>query len=291
MSNAITARTRKVGLIGWPVDHSFSPRMHNAAFRAAALDWVYLPLPVPADAACLRRAVDGLRALGFAGANVTIPHKLNALRLATQASETARAVGAANTLTVTPAGDILGDNTDAYGFLSALEAEGWRPDDGWALILGAGGAARSVVFALTRAGCLRIALRNRTADKARRLWAELQPPGSQAECRILENDAQAAALAPQTTLVVNATSVGMHPRVEASPLPADFPWRPGMRAYDLVYNPLETRFLAAARAGGAAGIDGLEMLLRQGARAFELWTAVTPDLEVMRRELRRHFTE
>lgn len=289
MADFITSGTRKVGLIGWPIDHSVSPRMHNAAFRHAGLDWVYLPLPVRDDACSLREAVDGLRALGFAGANVTIPHKQNALSCVASVSDTARAVGAVNTLSVMPDDSLAGDNTDVDGFMAALWARDWSPYGGQALILGAGGAARAVVFGLAQAGCRAMAIYNRTAAKARQLAADISPFAPDIEYTVLEDLSQVLAWGAQVNLVVNATSLGMHPAVQVSPLPEGFPWRAGMWAYDLVYNPLETRFLAMARARGAICIDGLEMLLRQGAKSYEIWTRSTPDLAVMRRELYLHF--
>jgi len=291
LTDRITASTRKVGLIGWPVTHSFSPRMHNAAFREANLDWVYLPLPVTPAAGNLEQALRGLAALGFAGANVTIPHKQNVLPYLSEVSGTARSVGAVNTLTVDSDSAIVGDNTDVYGFLAPLQELAGSLQGSRALLLGAGGAARSVAYGLMQAGCAHLAMYNRTVAKAQRLRASLAPCRSPMEWRILTRSEQMSEVAAEVSLVVNSTSVGMFPHVAASPLPEDFPWHSSLIAYDLVYNPRETRFLAHARAHGATCIDGLEMLLFQGAKSFEIWTDQSPPLATMRSQLYRHFAE
>ncbi len=291
MTSLITTTTNKVGLIGWPIEHSFSPRMHNAAFREAGLDWVYLPLPVSPDAGNLERALPGLPALGFIGANVTIPHKQNVVPLVSQISEVANLVGAVNTLTVGPDASIGGDNTDIYGFLAPLLGLTGNLAGCCALLLGAGGAARSVAFGLAQAGCQNLAVYNRTVLNAERLLASLGPVTYGMKISVLTSVDQLREVAAETSLVVNSTSVGMFPRTAFSPVPVDFPWRQSMIAYDLVYNPSETLFLAQARACGATCIDGLEMLLFQGARSFEIWTGMKPRIEIMRGQLHQHFAE
>ncbi len=289
MPDTVSAHTRKVGLIGWPVGHSGSPRMHNAAFRQARMDWVYLPLPVPVTPPDrIREAVAGLRALGFTGANVTIPHKQSVMPWLSRISETARAVGAVNTITVHPDGSLHGDNTDVYGFMHELQARGWQASGSHVLVLGAGGSARSVVYGLAQAGCQSLLLCNRTVSRAHDLVTELAPYAPAVEYRVLEQPAQVVSASHQVNLVVNTTSVGMTPHDQASPLPAAFGWHTGMWAYDLVYNPQETRFLATARAQGASCISGLEMLLYQGAKSYEIWTATTPDIHAMRSALHTH---
>ena len=291
MTDCITASTQKVGLIGWPVEHSFSPRMHNAAFREANLDWVYLPLPVGPAAGNVEKALQGLSVLGFMGANVTIPHKQNVLPHLSEVSGTARSVGAVNTLTVGSDASIAGDNTDVYGFLAPLQAWAGSLQGSRTLLLGAGGAARSVAYGLAQAGCTHLTMYNRTVSRSEQLRASLEPFASQMEWHILTRPEQVLGAAGEVSLVVNATSVGMFPHVESSPLPEDFPWHSSLIAYDLVYNPRETRFLAHARAQGATCIDGLEMLLFQGARSFEIWTGQPPHLATMRSQLHQHFAE
>ncbi len=291
VTDYITSKTNKVGLIGWPIEHSFSPRMHNAAFREAGLDWVYLPLPVNTEVESLERALLGLPALGFLGANVTIPHKQNVVPLVTQISEIAKSVGAINTLTIGPDSSIGGENTDIYGFLTPLLGLTANLESCRALLLGAGGAARSVAFGLAQAGCRHLVVYNRTVRNAERLLAGLGPVTSGMKFSVLSSFNQLQDVVSEISLVVNATSVGMYPRASSSPVPQDFPWRPSMIAYDLVYNPRETLFLAQARACGTTCIDGLEMLLFQGARSFEIWTGLEPHIETMRGQLHQHFAE
>lgn len=286
MTETITPHTAKVGLIGWPVEHSGSPRMHNAALRQAGLDWAYLPLPVSPER--VREAVLGLRALGFRGANVTIPHKREVIGCLSRITETAAAVGAVNTITVTAEGELHGDNTDVPGFLSVLLEAGWTAGGHSVLVMGAGGSARSVVHALAQAGCHSIKVANRTVTRAEDLVRDLARFHAHVRFEVLADPRRAAAAADEVNLVVNTTSLGMHPHTAGSPLAPDFPWRPGMWAYDLVYNPATTQFLAQAQSMGAHCIGGLEMLVRQGAQSFEIWTGRTPDLDIMRRELRTH---
>ncbi len=253
------------------------------------MDWVYLPLPVPeTPAQRIREAVEGLRALGFAGANVTIPHKQTVMPWLSRISETAQAVGAVNTITVQPDGSLHGDNTDVYGFMHELRGQGWQAAGSHVLVLGAGGSARSVVYGLATAGCKSISLFNRTVSRAYDLVADLARFAPNVDYRVLEQPAQVLDAGRHVNLVVNATSVGMTPHADSCPVPSAFDWRTGMWAYDLVYNPLETQFLAAARRAGATCISGLEMLLHQGARSYEIWTATAPDIPSMRSALYTH---
>jgi shikimate dehydrogenase len=275
----ISGDTRLVGIIGWPVSHSRSPAMHNAAFAALELNWAYVPLPVPPER--VGDAVRGLRALGFAGANVTVPHKQAVMPYLDELTATATAVGAVNTIVVREDGSLLGDTTDGYGFLADLAAHGAR-SDGRAVVIGAGGAARSVIFALAQAGAeVSVAARNLNKAEAlcRSVIAAL--PWARASARGFPNDLPAIMQsAPRPDLIVNATNLGLH---EGDALP----WHPGARfesgqvAYDVVYNR-ETEFLRLAREQGARAIGGLGMLIHQGARAFELWTGVAAPVEVMR---------
>ncbi|HEY0633182.1 MAG TPA: shikimate dehydrogenase, partial [Thermoleophilaceae bacterium] len=234
------------GVLGYPVAHSRSPAMHNAAFEALGLDWRYVKLPVPPE--LFERTARALPGSGYRGANVTIPHKLAALALADSATPAARSIGAANTLTFGDAG-IEADNTDAGGFLAAL---GESPRGRSALVLGAGGAARAVVWALVEAGASEVSIWNRTAERAEELAAAF---GARAVSRPKDAD-----------IVVNATSVGLHDGA----LPLEDLDGPQV-AVDLVYG-VETAFAGWARASGARFVDGLEILVRQGALSFERWT-------------------
>jgi shikimate dehydrogenase len=260
--------TTYLGVCGWPVAHSRSPAMHDAALAATGLvDWRYLRLPLPPE--LLAETVRALPAAGFRGVNVTIPHKEAALALADEATDAAREIGAANTLTFEPSGAIAADNTDAPGLVAAL-GERWRPAGRTALVLGAGGAARAAVWALRRAGAADVAVWNRTPERARALADALG-------ARAVERPGRAE-------IVVNCTSVGLadpDATFKALPLPADS-LDAGSCVVDMVYRDGGTRLLEAARTRGAGVIDGLEILVAQGAASFERWTGRTAPREAMR---------
>jgi len=252
------------GVLGDPVEHSRSPAMHNAAFEALGLDWRYVKLPVSADA--FAETVRALPDSGYRGANVTIPHKEAALALADEASEAARAIGAANTF-IFDGGTIHADNTDAAGLLAALPRE---PRGMAALVLGAGGAGRAAAWALREAGA-EVTVWNRTAERAQALAEELEV---------------AAVEAPTgAEVVVNATSVGLQPGDAIEELP--LAWiDPPQLAVELVYAEHETPFAGWAEAAGAELVDGLEVLVRQGALSFERWTGREAPVDVMSRAAR-----
>lgn len=275
----ITGHTRVAGVVGWPVEHSVSPAMHNAAYAALGLDWCYLPFPVPPER--LPEAIAGVRALGLVGVNVTVPHKQALLALMDELTPAAAAIGAANTV-IARDGRLIGHNTDAAGFLRALREAGCEPAGITALVLGAGGAARAVVYALLEVGA-RVTVLNRTVARAETLARDL---GRGADGEVLAASLDLAALrplVPRARLVVNATSVGMWRAgvAGASPWPEALPFPEDALAYDLVYNPRETAFMRQARAAGARAVNGVRMLVHQGAEAFERWTGVAAPVEVM----------
>jgi shikimate dehydrogenase len=257
-----------LGVCGWPVAHSRSPAMHNAALRATGLDgWEYLALPLPPP--LFAETVRALPAVGFRGVNVTIPHKQAALALAGSASPAAQAIGAANTLTFEPDGAILADNTDAPGLLEALREQRIELAGRRALVLGAGGAARAAVWALVGAGA-DVEVWNRTPARAAALAREL--------------GARHAAVPGAAEIVVNATSLGLDHNIDlfkAIPLKADT-FEAGSCVIDMVYGSGETRFLEAARSRGARVIDGLEILVAQGVASFERWTGKMAPRQAMR---------
>jgi shikimate dehydrogenase len=295
----------RVGLLGWPLGHSVSPAMHNAAFEALCMAGHYEALPAPPDR--LADAVRSLAARGYRGANVTIPHKQAVMPLLDGLSDAARAIGAINTIIVTrspeavapskvgddfpdrPTQTILrGDNTDWLGFLHPLDEGGFDLAGASVLLLGAGGAARAVVYALAQRGVGQITILNRTPAHARDLAVHAHALGV-TNCQPLHvrrSAAQVQVLAIANwqlpiDLVVNTTPAGMWPHVDESPWPAELPFPPGALAYDLVYRPERTRFLQQAEAAGCATQGGLEMLVVQGAAAFELWTGREPPVDVM----------
>jgi shikimate dehydrogenase len=259
-------RTR-LGVAGWPVAHSLSPAMHNAALRELGLtDWRYQRLPIPPE--LFGETVPRLAQAGFRGINVTIPHKHAALALATDPTARARAIGAANTLMFEGGETIRADNTDAPGLIEALP---FAPAGRTALVLGAGGSARAVVWALLDAGARDVAVWNRTPGRARELAADL--------------GARAAAGAEAADLLVNCTSVGLDPAQDAfKPLPVN---ADDVTSYecvvDLVYRDTETPLVQAARARRVRVVGGRELLVRQGVLSFEQFTGHAAPIELMRR--------
>ncbi len=284
MPTPITAHTALLGVLGDPVRHSLSPAMHNAALERMGLDWVYLALPVaPAD---LGAAVRGLEAIDCRGLNVTLPHKQAVAELAAELTPLARRVGAVNTLVRRSGGGWLGTNTDVEGFLTPLQASGAPPQGGRAVVLGCGGSARAVVAALAELNLGRIQLAGRRPERlaavvdACRGWAP-QLEALPWQDGGADGEALAQALAA-ADLVVNTTPVGMASGSRAGgesagpcPLtPAQLETlRPGSTVYDLIYTPRPTPLLRAAERRGCRPIDGLEMLVQQGAAALRLWTA------------------
>lgn len=274
----ISGKSRVFCVLGHPVGHSVSPAMQNAALRRMGIDGVYVAFDVRPEA--LPEAVRGLQALGIAGVNCTIPHKEALVSLVDELSPEAALIGAVNTL-VPRDGRIAGYNTDAPGFLAALRAAGMDPEGKRAVVLGAGGAARAVLVALARSGAT-IALANRTLSRAQELAAELNEKlgGGVIEVLPMEHPALTSATR-EAQLLVNTTAAGMSPRVETMPDVSEEAFHAGLFVYDLVYNPLETRLLRAARSRGARGTHGAGMLAHQGAVALELWTGAPAPADLM----------
>jgi len=277
----ITATTTLVGLLGWPVSHSVSPVMHNAAFAELRMNWRYVPLPVSPDRVV--EAVAGVRALGLRGVNVTVPHKQAVMPHVDRWSPAAAAIGAVNTIIVGEDGELLGDNTDAAGFVTDLRANGVDPQGKRVLVLGAGGSARAVVYGLAEAGCGSLVLLNRTQAKAESLLAAMREIFPQVSMTARPFPDGVAACAPEAELIVNCTSLGMSPNRAGLPWDENVEFRPDQIVYDLVYNPAVTRLLQLANVDGATVIGGLGMLVHQGAISFERWTGETAPVEVMRR--------
>ncbi|MCC6458476.1 MAG: shikimate dehydrogenase [Caldilineaceae bacterium] len=282
----ITGKTAIVGLIGWPTGHSVSPNMHNAAFAALGLDWRYVPLPVATEPnARIGEAVAGVRALGLRGVNVTVPHKQAVMPHLDELSAAALVIGAVNTIIVQPDGRLLGDNTDAPGFIADLRDHNVDPKDKRVLILGAGGSARAVVYGLATAGASSITVANRTRERANELSATLQTHVPNCPLRACAFPDDLQAVAAESDLIINCTSLGMTPNVDTLPWLPELPFQPDQVVYDLVYNPRQTRLLAQAARDGAQTIGGIGMLVWQGAIAFERWTGVTPPVDVMRQAI------
>lgn len=263
----------KVGIIGWPVAHSISPAMHNAAFQALGLsDWRYELVPIPPD--IVRQGLRTLQDEGrFIGVNVTVPLK-QAVMPYVRPDVQAQAVGAVNTIDFR---DNSGTNTDVNGFLDDLRAHGIAVAGERVIVLGAGGAARAAVYGLVRAGA-QVTIVNRTLSRAQELAADLAVSAGLLNLAVQTLDEAAEQGA---RLVVNCTSVGMWPHVDETPWIESVPFPMGATAYDMVYRPAVTCFMRQAEARGGQSIGGLGMLVRQGAAAFARWTGQLPPVEVM----------
>ncbi|MDE2238353.1 MAG: shikimate dehydrogenase [Rhodospirillales bacterium] len=261
----ISGSARLAGVTGWPVAHSRSPRIHNTWLRRHGIDGVYVPLPIrPEDFAAV---IPALAKAGFAGLNVTIPHKEAAFAICDRVDGFARRAGAVNTLVFGPDG-IEGRNTDGYGFVANLRAHGVNPA-GKVLILGAGGAARGIGAALQDEGA-EITFTNRTPERAAALAAALPP------AKVLPWESRAAALGDYA-LLVNTTSLGM---AHEPPLAMDLSRAaPGLAVADIVFAPLETQLLADAKVLGLKPVEGLGMLLHQAVPGFEAWFGVRPTVD------------
>ena len=272
----LSGRAALAGVLGWPVSHSKSPRLHGYWLERHGIDGAYLPLPVAPEN--FAQAVRALADLGFRGANVTVPHKEEALALALadEADDNAKRIGAANTL-VFRDGRIVASNTDGFGFLANLEqgAPGWQPEAP-ALVLGAGGAARAVIVALLDSGCRELRLCNRTAARA-----EVLRDTFGGSVRVVPWEERETALT-DLGLLVNTTSLGMEGQ---PPLSLDLARLSASAVVnDLVYAPLETPLLAAARRQGNPAVDGLGMLLHQARPGFEAWFGVRPEVDAALRD-------
>lgn len=272
---SVNSETALYGVFGDPVRHSRSPIMLNRAFAAAGINAVYTAFHVKPE--LLADAVRGVRSLGMGGVNVTIPHKLEVMRYLDEIDETARAAGAVNTV-VNRGGALVGYNTDGIGYVRSLKEEtGMKLGGARILMLGAGGAARGVGYALAKEKPERIIIANRTEAKAADLAKELSA-SAEAESIAWE---QIDHIIGNVNLIVNTTPIGMHPQVEAMPIrPSGIV--PGTVVSDLIYNPLVTKFLRAAEQAGAVIHGGLGMFVYQGAYAFEYWTGVPAPVEAMR---------
>lgn len=277
--------TRVLGVYGHPVEHSLSPVMQNAALRAMDLDYIYVPFHVLPER--LEQAVNAVRALDMPGVNVTIPHKERVIGLLDEVSNEARDVGSVNTI-INDGGRLRGESTDGPGFLRSIEAEWGKLDGGRAVILGAGGSAKAVAYALAGAGWS-LAVANRTRARAEELAASVKSRFGTKTARAagIEREELRREIA-DASLLVNTTPVGMYPDCDSLPVPADL-LHAGLLVYDLIYNPLETRLISEARAKGIRAMNGMKMLVYQGALSLEMWTGRKAPVEIMERAIIDHF--
>jgi shikimate dehydrogenase len=275
--NKVDSHTVLYGVIGDPVRHSRSPVMMNRAFRETGTNGIYAAFHISPDR--LGVFIDGVRAMGIRGVNVTIPHKVEVMRYLDEIDAGARAVGAVNTI-VNEGGRLTGYNTDGIGYVRSLKEEAEPLLAGKRIVvLGAGGAARGIVHALAQEGPQRITIANRTEGRARELASNL---GGIADIDAVGADKLQAAV-QEADIVVNTTSAGMYPHIDEIPLGLDAAWlRPGAVASEIIYNPPTTRFLREAEARGCRTHGGLGMFIYQGAYAFEYWTGSPAPVAVMK---------
>jgi shikimate dehydrogenase len=272
----VTGATRVAGVIGDPVRHSLSPVLHNVAYRELGLDWIYVAFAVPDGAA--KSAVDAVRALGLVGLSVTMPHKAPVAAVCDTLSDEAASLVSVNTVTLEADGRIAGDSTDGRGFLRSLHDAGCDPRGMPTVVLGAGGAARAVAYALGRMGA-RVAVAARRPEAA--MFAADLAGGD-----VVPWDERTAAVAG-AALVVNATPIGMAIGMASGELPVPLDaLRAGQVVADLVYHPTETAFLAGAHARGALAVDGLGMLVHQAGLQVERWTGHAAPIAAMRDAVR-----
>ncbi len=287
-NTVISGKTKVCGLIGDPVEHSMSPAMHNAAFKELGIDYLYVPFRVKREE--LGKAIEGIRALNIKGLNVTIPHKVAILPFLDELDPLAEKIGAVNTI-VNDDGVLRGYNTDATGFLQALLGRGIEPEGKKVVILGAGGASRAISFILAdRRAQLVILNRRLELDWARELASRIsQTFGKEVEALELNRENLARAL-DKADILVNATSVGMSPNVNETPVNSDL-LTPDIIVFDIVYNPIKTRLVREAEIKGAKTISGVDMLIWQGVLAFEKWTGRKAPVELMRKEAIKQLEE
>lgn len=279
----ITGKTKVCAVIGNPIEHTLSPIMHNAAFEALKLDYVFLAFKVkPAQ---VEAAVNGMRALNMRGLNVTMPHKSTVINYLDRVDLSAQIVNSVNTI-LNKENLLFGFNTDGVGALKALRENGVEPKGRKVLLLGAGGAARAIAYTLAKEAD-ELAILNRTVKEAQNLAKLLG--------RALNKKFVAGPLSPgeiqqnlqDSDILVNATSVGMKPNADESPVAPKL-LRPDLAVMDIVYNPLETKLAQSAKAAGAKVVSGVEMLIYQGAASFEIWTGKSAPVEVMRKATLKH---
>jgi shikimate dehydrogenase len=283
----ITGKTKLLGVIGYPIEHSLSPVMHNAAIAQLGIDYVYLPFPIkPED---LHTAIQGFAAIGVVGFSVTIPHKQAILRFLSAVEPIAQAVGAVNTV-IKKNNSWIGTNTDVEGFLAPLQAHQQNWSQKIAVILGNGGAARAVVAGCAKLGCAEIHVVGRNIQRLRDFSQSWKNSPLQVNLNVHRWD-ELPELIPQADLLVNTTPIGMYPKIDESPLSAAEMANLSSQAiaYDLIYTPNPTKFLQQAQQIGVTAIDGLEMLVQQGAAALKIWLQrESVPVDVMRQALQKH---
>lgn len=279
---SINVNTKLVGLLGYPLGHSYSPSMQNRAFEVLRFNYCYLPIEVTAED--LADVVKGISKMNFAGFNVTIPHKINIMKYLDEIDELAGVIGAVNTVTVKD-GRLKGYNTDGSGFVRSLEEEtGITVQDKNVFILGSGGASRSIALTMAFKGANKIYLCNRTAAKALDLANEINAKVRKCSVSLAMNKNEMEAALQDADIFINTTSVGMHPRDEEIPVDTNL-INARTIVCDIIYNPLKTKLLQETEKRGCKTVNGLGMLVYQGAEAFKLWTGADAPVRQMKEVL------
>ena len=282
-----SSEIKNLGILGYPVGHSLSPHMYRAAFDAAGFpNYNYIPIQIQSGK--LYFAVEGLKGLDFRGVNVTIPHKTMVVNFLDAMDADAMIIGAVNTI-VNDGGILTGYNTDVAGFLSSLAEANFLPEDCHAVVLGAGGAARAILWGLCKKRAEFITIGARNPQKAQNLAKDFLPYG-QVEGLDWYSD-EFKEMMQSADILINTTPLGMYPNVDEMP-PVDLKLLPeGVLVYDIVYNPAETKLLRTAKEMGFPTLNGTSMLLLQGKESFRLFTGEVPDMEVMERTLNQFLLE
>ena len=276
----IKGSTNIVGLIGHPVEHSFSPPMHNAAFEKLGMDYAYVAFDV--EPQNLKSAIDGAKSLGIRGLNVTIPHKIEVMQYLDEIDEVAGLIGAVNTIDFK---DMKGYNTDGIGAVRAIE-EVTSIKDKNVVIAGAGGASRAISFYIAKYGASRLTILNRNVEKAQKLARDVSNSGLIDDVEA-DSISEIASLLDDADILINTTPVGMHPNVNDEPIASASDMHEGLVVFDAVYNPNETGLLKEAVKAGAEPVFGIKMLLYQGAESFRIWTGVDAPVDAMEDALRK----
>ena len=276
----IKGSTNIVGLIGHPVEHSFSPPMHNAAFEKLGMDYAYVAFDV--EPQNLKSAIDGAKSLGIRGLNVTIPHKIEVMQYLDEIDEVAGLIGAVNTIDFK---DMKGYNTDGIGAVRAIE-EVTSIKDKNVVIAGAGGASRAISFYIAKYGASRLTILNRNVEKAQKLASDVSNSGLIDDVEA-DSISEIASLLDDADILINTTPVGMHPNVNDEPIASASDMHEGLVVFDAVYNPNETGLLKEAVKAGAEPVFGIKMLLYQGAESFRIWTGADAPVDAMEDALRK----
>ena len=276
----IKGSTNIVGLIGHPVEHSFSPPMHNAAFEKLGMDYAYVAFDV--EPQNLKSAIDGAKSLGIMGLNVTIPHKIEVMQYLDEIDEVAGLIGAVNTIDFK---DMKGYNTDGIGAVRAIE-EVTSIKDKNVVIAGAGGASRAISFYIAKYGASRLTILNRNVEKAQKLASDVSNSGLIGDVKA-DSISEIASILDDADILINTTPVGMHPNVNDEPIASASDMHEDLVVFDAVYNPNETGLLKEAVKAGAEPIFGIKMLLYQGAESFRIWTGADAPVDAMEDALRK----